>query len=32
MPPLLFHFSDDPAIELFVPRVVRTPAKRSPGR
>src|SRR5688572_27094477 len=32
MPPLLFHFSDDAAIERFVPRAVRTPAKRSPGR
>ncbi len=31
MPPLLFHFSCDPAIELFVPRAVRTPAKRPPG-
>lgn len=31
MPPRLFHFSCDPAIELFVPRAVRTPAKRPPG-
>ena len=31
MPPLLFHFSCDPAIELFVPRAVRTPAKRPLG-
>lgn len=28
----LFHFSDDPAIERFVPRPVRVPAKRAAGR
>jgi hypothetical protein len=27
----LFHFSDDPAIETFVPRPVRVPAARPPG-
>ncbi len=27
----LFHFSDDPAIERFVPRPVRVPAERAPG-
>jgi hypothetical protein len=29
--PALFHFSDDPAIDLFVPRPVRMPAPRQPG-
>jgi hypothetical protein len=28
----LFHFSDDPAIEAFVPRPVRAPSVRLPGR
>lgn len=28
----LFHFSDDPAIEVFTPRPVRVPAERAPGR
>lgn len=28
----LFHFSEDPAIEIFVPRRVQVPAKRAPGR
>ncbi|MFI4976960.1 MAG: DUF6886 family protein [Caulobacterales bacterium] len=28
----LFHFSDDPTIEVFTPRPVRTPAERPPGR
>lgn len=28
----LFHFSDDPGISLFVPRPVRTPSPRPPGR
>ena len=28
----LFHFSDDPGISLFVPRAVRTPSPRPPGR
>jgi hypothetical protein len=27
----LFHFSDAPDIDVFVPRAVRTPAKRAPG-
>ncbi len=27
----LFHFSDDASIDVFVPRAVRTPAKRPPG-
>ncbi len=27
----LFHFSDDPAISLFVPRPVRIPVERPPG-
>jgi hypothetical protein len=27
----LFHFSDDPGIERFVPRPVRVPAERPPG-
>jgi hypothetical protein len=27
----LFHFSDDPGIECFVPRPVRVPAERAPG-
>ncbi|SMD10779.1 DUF6886 family protein [Rhizobium sp. RU36D] len=27
----LFHFSDDPDIESFVPRPVKVPSKRSPG-
>jgi hypothetical protein len=30
--PRLFHFSDDPTIEVFVPRPVRVPAERGPGR
>ena len=30
--PHLFHFSEDPAIELFEPRPVRVPAERPPGR
>jgi hypothetical protein len=29
--PPLFHFSDDPAVELFAPRAVRTPSERPPG-
>lgn len=29
--PRLFHFSDDPGIERFVPRPVRVPAGRAPG-
>jgi hypothetical protein len=28
----LFHFSDDPTIETFVPRPVLVPAERAPGR
>ncbi|WP_421933707.1 DUF6886 family protein [Phenylobacterium sp.] len=28
----LFHFSDDPGIECFVPRPVRVPSARPPGR
>lgn len=28
----LFHFSDDPGIEVFEPRPVRTPSDRGPGR
>jgi hypothetical protein len=28
----LFHFSEDPSIELFSPRPVRVPAERPPGR
>ena len=28
----LFHFSDDPAIKTFVPRAVRVPSPRAPGR
>lgn len=28
----LFHFSDDPGIACFVPRPVRVPAERPPGR
>jgi hypothetical protein len=28
----LFHFSDDPTIEVFTPRPVRVPAERPPGR
>jgi hypothetical protein len=28
----LFHFSEDPTIEIFVPRPVQAPAKRAPGR
>ncbi|MDP2011876.1 MAG: hypothetical protein Q8K11_17015 [Phenylobacterium sp.] len=28
----LFHFSDDPGIECFVPRPVRVPSTRPPGR
>ena len=28
----LFHFSDDPAIEAFVPRPVAVPSDRGPGR
>src|SRR3954469_22922065 len=28
----LFHFSDDPAIELFVPRPVQVPSERPPGQ
>jgi hypothetical protein len=27
----LFHFSEDPAIEIFIPRQVEVPAKRAPG-
>jgi RimJ/RimL family protein N-acetyltransferase len=30
--PHLFHFSEDPAIEVFEPRPVRVPAERPPGR
>ena len=30
--PRLFHFSDDPAIELFTPRPVTVPSERPPGR
>ena len=30
--PRLFHFSDDPTIKVFVPRPVRVPADRGPGR
>ena len=30
--PRLFHFSDDPSIETFVPRPVRTPSARPPGQ
>jgi hypothetical protein len=30
--PRLFHFSEDPAIEVFEPRPVRVPAERGPGR
>jgi RimJ/RimL family protein N-acetyltransferase len=29
--PRLFHFSEDPAIELFKPRPVRVPSQRPPG-
>ena len=29
--PILFHFSEDPAISRFVPRPVRIPADRPPG-
>jgi hypothetical protein len=29
--PRLFHFSEDPTIELFEPRPVRVPAERRPG-
>jgi hypothetical protein len=32
MAPRLFHFSEDPAIEVFSPRPVRTPSERAPGR
>ncbi len=28
----LFHFSDDPGIEVFVPRAVTVPSDRGPGR
>lgn len=28
----LFHFSDDPGVECFVPRPVRTPSARPPGQ
>lgn len=28
----LYHFSEDPGIERFVPRPVRAPARRQPGR
>ena len=28
----LFHFSDDPAIDVFVPRPVRVPSSRPPGQ
>lgn len=31
MAPRLFHFSDQPAIDTFVPRAVLTPARRAPG-
>lgn len=31
-PPRLFHFSDDPSIEVFAPRPVNVPTKRGPGR
>jgi hypothetical protein len=27
----LFHFSDDPSINLFTPRPVRVPSSRRPG-
>ena len=30
--PRLFHFSDDPSIETFVPRPVRVPSERPPGQ
>ena len=30
--PRLFHFSEDPTIEVFEPRPVRVPAERRPGR
>lgn len=30
--PHLFHFSEDPTIELFEPRPVRVPAERPPGQ
>ncbi len=30
--PHLFHFSEDPSIDLFEPRPVRVPAERPPGR
>jgi hypothetical protein len=30
--PHLFHFSEDPTIEVFEPRPVRVPAERPPGR
>jgi hypothetical protein len=30
--PRLFHFSDDPSIEQFVPRPVRVPSERPPGQ
>ena len=30
MPPRLFHFSDDPSIEVFSPRPVTVPAERPP--
>lgn len=29
--PRLFHFSDDPSIEVFTPRPVRVPSDRGPG-
>lgn len=32
MPDRLFHFSDDDGIDRFVPRPVRTPSSRPPGR
>ncbi len=28
----LFHFSEDPAIQCFIPRPVRVPSQRAPGR
>jgi hypothetical protein len=30
--PRLFHFSEDPRIEVFAPRTVRQPARRKPGQ